>query len=72
MNFFQGQSVRIIHPNSNFHNQIGTITNIIDILGSTNNYGVNITVRLDQSGEDIYINQFSNITIIPNIDTSNQ
>jgi|DEB0MinimDraft_6_1074348.scaffolds.fasta_scaffold27265_2 hypothetical protein len=72
MNFFQGQSVRIIHPNSSFHNQIGTITNIIDILGSTNNYGVNITVRLDQSGEDIYINQFSNITIIPNIDTSNQ
>jgi len=66
MNFYQGQSVRIIHPNHSFHNQIGTITSILNILGSTNNCGVNITVRLDQTREYVYVNQFSNITIISN------
>ena len=65
MNFYQGQSVRIIYPNNNFHSKIGTITNIIDILGS-NYSGMNITVRLDETGEEIYINQFSSITIISN------
>jgi len=68
MNYYQGQKVRIIHPNRSFHNQIGTIINIIDLYGSTNNYGFNITVRLE-TGEDIYVNQFSNITIVSNDDT---
>ena len=72
MNYYQGQKVRIIHTNRTFHNQIGTITNIIDLYGSTNNYGVNITVRLDKSGEDIYVNQFSNITIVSYDDTMSQ
>ena len=66
MNFYQGQSVRVIHPNHRFHNQIGTITSILNILGYTNNCGVNITVRLDQTREYVYVNQFSNITIISN------
>lgn len=68
MDFYQGQNVRVIHHTSSFHNQNGIITSIINLIGSTNNYGVNITVRLE-SGEDIYVNQFSNITIVSNNDT---
>jgi hypothetical protein len=64
MTFNQGQSVRVIQPNSGFHNQTGVITNVFNILGS-NTSGINITVRLDDSGHDIYINRFSRIAIAP-------
>jgi len=63
MTFHSGQSVRVIQPNSSFHNQTGIITNVLNIVGS-NNYGINIVVRLDESGHDIYINRFSRITIV--------
>ncbi len=64
MTFNQGQSVRVIQPNSGFHNQTGVITSVFNILGS-NTSGINITVRLDDSGHDIYVNRFSRITIAP-------
>ena len=65
MAFYRGQNVRIIHPISNFHNQIGTIVNIINLTVSDAGCGTNITVRLQSTGYNLDVNIFSTIQIVP-------
>jgi hypothetical protein len=71
MPFYNGQSVRVVQPNSSFHNQTGKIINIFELTGSDYGCGTNITVKLDKTGYNIDVNMFSRINIEPlNNDTA--
>ena len=74
MTFYKGQSVRVILPNSSFHNQTGKIINIFELTGSDNGCGTNITVKLDETGYDLDVNIFTRITIKPinNVNTTTE
>lgn len=69
MGFINGQRVRVIQPNTSFHNQTGTIVNIFELTGTEDGCGTNITVKLDDTGYDLDINIFSRIKIVPEFDT---
>jgi hypothetical protein len=65
MTFYNGQSVRIILPNTSFHNQTGIIIKMIELAGSDSGCGTNITVKLNEDGYEIDVNIFSRISIEP-------
>jgi len=69
MPFNNGQRVRVIQPDTSFHNQTGTIVNIFELTGSDDGCGTNITVKLDDTGYELDINMFSRIRIVPEFDT---
>jgi len=69
MSFIIGQRVRVIQPDTSFHNQTGTIVNIFELTGSDYGCGTNITVKLDDTGYELDINMFSRIRIVPEFDT---
>ena len=58
--------VKIIGPNSSFHNQVGTITDIKELTGSDAGSGNSITVKLHDTAYELSINIFTTLSIVHN------
>ena len=63
--FYQGQTVRVFQPNSNFHNKIATVTNILDLSFDNTCRGRNISIQLNDTGLQLEVNNFTSTRIEP-------